>query len=95
MQYQHQFGEELENLIAKTSKNPKLLHEFLFDILTPKEYIDLAVRWQIIKQLKADVAQRDIVKNLKVSMATITRGSRELLNKTGGFNEVYKKYYKK
>lgn len=95
MQYLHQYGEELEGLLAKISKNKKLLHEFLFDVLTPEEYKDLAVRWQIIKQLKTNISQREIVRNLKVSMATVTRGSRELLNKKGGFNQVFDKYYKK
>ncbi len=95
MQYLHQYGQEMEELLAKTSKDKKLFHEFLFDLLSPKEYKDLAVRWQIIKQLKKNIPQREIIKNLKISMATVTRGSRELLNKKGGFDQVWNKYYKK
>lgn len=94
MQYTHQHGQELEDLLIKISRDKKLFHEFLFDLLTPQEYTDLAVRWQIIKMLKENIPQREIVKKLKVSMATVTRGSRELLNKKGGFNEVYQKYFK-
>jgi Trp operon repressor len=49
------------------------------------------MRWQIVKQLACGTPQREIAKNLHVSIATITRGSRELLNKKGGFQQVMKK----
>jgi Trp operon repressor len=82
-------------MLKKAAKDKALLHEFLFDILSPAEYKDLAVRWQIAKQLHKDVPQRDIAKNLKVSISTVTRGSREMMNKNGGFMKVLKKYYRK
>ncbi len=94
MQYLHQYGNELEDLLAKSSRDKKLLHEFLFDILSPKEYKDLAVRWQIVKKLAKGEPQRKIVKSLKVSMATVTRGSRELMNKKGGFKTALDKFYR-
>ena len=94
MQYLHQYGNELEDLLAKCSRDKKLLHEFLFDILSPKEYKDLAVRWQIVKKLAKGEPQRKIVKSLKVSMATVTRGSRELMNKKGGFKTALNKFYR-
>jgi TrpR family trp operon transcriptional repressor len=95
MKYVHEYGVELEELIKKASKSQTLLHEFLFDLLSPAEYKDLAVRWQIVKQLQKGLSQRDIAKNLKVSISTVTRGSREMLNKKGGFAEILKKYYSK
>lgn len=97
MKYKHEYGVEIEELMRKVAKsgNNQLMREFLFDLLTPAEYRDLAVRWQIIKQLKAKVSHRDISKNLKVSVATTTRASRELENKKGGFNLAYEKFYKK
>jgi TrpR family trp operon transcriptional repressor len=85
MKYQHKFSEDLEKILKKACKNPKLLHEFLFDILSPAEYKELAVRWQIMKMLWEKVPQREIAKTLGVSVATVTRGSRELANKKGGF----------
>ena len=94
MQYLHQYGNELEDLLAKCSRDKKLLHEFLFDILSPKEYKDLAVRWQIVKKLAKGEPQRKIVKSLKVSMTTVTRGSRELMNKKGGFKTALDKFYR-
>jgi len=89
MQYKHEYGVEMEELIRKICKNRKksLLRDFLFDLLSPAEYKDLAVRWQIVKMLDNRISQRQISKALKVSVATVTRGSRELLNKTGGFRQ--------
>ena len=88
MKFSLKYGRELEKILQKAAKNKKLLHEFLFDLLTPPEYQDLAVRWQIVGQLQKHVPQRKIAKNLRVSIATVSRGSRELLNKKGGFAKI-------
>lgn len=52
----------------------------LFDlVLTPEEKSDIATRCLIIKELLTqEASQRDIAKNLNVSIAKITRGSNEL-----------------
>jgi TrpR family trp operon transcriptional repressor len=71
------------------------MDEFMEDILTPTELEKIVTRWQIIKQLSRGVPQREIAKKLGVSIAKITRGSRELRDKKGGFNQVLEKYYKK
>ena len=93
MRYEHKFGQALETVFSKIAKSPSLLHAFLYDILSPIEYKELAVRWQIVKQLSKGVVQRDIAKNLRVSVATVTRGSRVLMNKKGGFNvELRRKF---
>lgn len=63
---------------------------FMEDILTPAEFEDIVTRWQIIKQLSRGVPQRKIAISLGVSIAKITRGSRELLDKNGGFWRVLK-----
>jgi TrpR family trp operon transcriptional repressor len=48
-------------------------------VLTPEEKNDIATRCLIIKELLAqEASQRDIAKNLNVSIAKITRGSNEL-----------------
>src|SRR5579864_4901893 len=83
MKYDHKYGLELEHLFRKASKSPALLHEFLYDLLSHEEYRDLAVRWQIVKMLAAGRTQREIVKTLKVSIATVTRGAKEMFNKRG------------
>jgi TrpR family trp operon transcriptional repressor len=95
MKYDHKYGRELENLLLKAAKSETLLHEFLYDLLTPTEYTDLAVRWQIVKMLEQKIPHRDIAEKLHVSLATVTRGSRELMNKKGGFRQILQKYYNK
>ena len=96
MQYKHSYGVELEELMRKVAKggNRQFMREFLFDLLSPAEYRELAVRWQIVKQLAKAVPHRDIAKKLKVSVATVTRGARELTNKKGGFRLAIKKFRK-
>lgn len=74
--------------ILSTIKDFKLLDDFLADILTPNEYEEIVKRWQIVKQLDQGVTQRQIAKNLQISLAKISRGSRMLLNKKGGFNQI-------
>ena len=95
MKYQDIFGQELEDLIRVAAVDKSLLHELLSDLLSPTEYQELAVRWQIVKQLEAGIPQREIAKNLKVSVATVTRGSREMMNKKGGFKILLNKLHKK
>lgn len=94
MQYKHEYGIELEELMGKIGKDTKLMREFLFDILSPAEYRELAVRWQIVKMLKDKVPHREIAEKLKVGVATINRGARELQNKKGGFRLALDKFYK-
>ena len=91
MKYESAYGKELEGLILGF-KSKKPLHEFFVDLLTPSEYKDLAVRWQIVKLLHQGYSQRQISKKLKVSISMVTRGSREMLNKKGGFAALLKKY---
>lgn len=86
---------ELVEVLQKIGKDKKMLKDFLVDILTPQEYEEVIRRWQIIKKLGQGIPQRQIVKDLGISIATITRGSRMLRNDKGGFNQVLKKYYKK
>ncbi|MEK7557622.1 MAG: Trp family transcriptional regulator [Patescibacteria group bacterium] len=81
--------QELINLLTNI-KNSKLMNEFIKDILTPTEFDEIITRWQIIKQLSKGVSQRKIATKLGVSIATITRGSRELRDKKGGFWKVLK-----
>jgi TrpR family trp operon transcriptional repressor len=97
MQYKHEYGVELEELIRKVSKEKDKLfvREFLFDLLSPAEYRDLAIRWQIVKLLSKGMSHREIAQTLKVSVATVTRGARELTNKKGGFKTALEKYYSK
>ena len=81
--------------VINSIKDEKLLDIFLLDLFTPKEYEEIIKRWQIVKQLKEGVTQRNIAKNLKISLSKITRGSRVLLDRNGGFNQILKAIRKK
>lgn len=73
-------------------KDQKLMTVFLKDILTPQELDGVARRWQLIKLLNQGLTQREISKKLSISVATVTRGSRQLKYGFGGFKKVLAKY---
>lgn len=79
---------ELIHEIVEIAPDKNLLKKFFIDLLTPAEQKAIPKRWQIVKRLHAGASQREVATEFKVSIATITRGSRTLLNKSGGFNKV-------
>lgn len=70
----------LKNLVETLweIEDKKLLKDFLEDILTPKEIIEIKERIEIIKLLKKKIPQREIAEKLWVSITTVNRGSRIL-----------------
>jgi TrpR family transcriptional regulator, trp operon repressor len=74
------------------AENEKQL-DALFDlVLTHEEKSDIATRCLIIKELLAqEESQRDIAKNLNVSIAKITRGSNELKRMKAAIIQYVKK----
>ncbi len=64
----------------------KDLRLFVQAILTPKELEEIPKRLQIVKLLKRHIPQREIAQKLKVGIATVTRGSREIGN--GSFKDI-------
>jgi TrpR family transcriptional regulator, trp operon repressor len=67
-------------------RTEKEMYDFLQGILTPKELLEIPKRLTIVKMLKKGITQHEIAKELKVGIATITRGSKELLK--GSFQNV-------
>jgi TrpR family trp operon transcriptional repressor len=80
------FQELVEELLRIDS--PEFMADFLHGILTPSEIDEIPRRLQIIKLLKAGVAQKEISERLGVGIATVTRGSKEV--KGGRFREDQK-----
>jgi TrpR family trp operon transcriptional repressor len=78
------------NVLQKISPNRILLRDFLLDILSPAEFQEITTRWQIVKRLFNGIPQREVAKNLSISVATVERGARELLDENGGFQRVLK-----
>ncbi len=81
---------EISHIIRKL-KSDKEAHNFLKEVLTQAELIDLSKRWRILKMLNEGCTQRDIAKALNVSLCKITRGSQIINDK----NAVSTKYLRK
>jgi TrpR family transcriptional regulator, trp operon repressor len=67
-------------------KNHAEMRDFLVGLFTPKELDKLMTRLKIVKLLKKGLSQHKIAEKLKVGVATVTRGSREIKN--GRFSNV-------
>lgn len=83
-----QYRKELLSVLRDAAKSADALDAFLEDILTPREYQDIARRLQIVKQLQEGKPHREIAENLGVGVATVLRGARELQDPSGGFNKM-------
>ena len=73
------------------SKDKNLLQAFLEDLLTKRELAVLPKRWEIIRRLNKGESQWNIARDLKIGVATVTRGSTELRDKKGGFFQMLHK----
>ena len=64
----------------------KEMLDLLKGLLTVGELEEISRRLQIIKLLKSGVSQREVAEKLKVGIATVTRGSKEI--KQGRFAKI-------
>lgn len=71
---------QLNNLIDMllSIKTEAQMENFLLGIFTPKELEEIPTRLSIVKMLKKGVSQHKIAQELKVGIATVTRGSKEI-----------------
>ena len=67
-------------------KTKKGMRHFLVSILTLGELAIIPQRLQVVKLLKQNMPQREIVKKLRVSIASVTNGSNEI--KRGNFKNI-------
>lgn len=72
-----------KNLRILTNEFSKLenraeVEGFLSGLLTPGEIQEFSRRIEIIKMLKKQMPQHEIARELKVGVATVTRGAKEL-----------------
>ena len=81
-------GKDLEEFmnVLLSIKSKEGMEDFLKGILTTKELLEIPNRLKIIKMLKKGISQHEIAGDLRVGVATVTRGSRELQN--GRFKNV-------
>ena len=81
------YKNELAAVLAKITK-PRLMKDFLADLFSPREFSEIALRWQVVKKLDKAEPQRKIARDLGVGIGTVTRGAAELRDEEGGFREV-------
>jgi TrpR family trp operon transcriptional repressor len=73
---------------ALTGADPDLVENFLFSLLTPSEADEIAKRWALVKEIAKGTPQREIAKDLGLSLCKITRGSRELKKEASPFRRM-------
>lgn len=71
-------------------ETPAAAEKFLKEMLTPREYHDFALRWELLELLSEGVPQRKIAERLGISLCKITRGARILKAK----NSIVAKFLK-
>jgi len=81
---------ELAGLLSGAGESD-LVEDFLRCLLTPAEIADIAGRWALVKALRKKTSQREIAKDLGVSLCKITRGSRELKKPNSAFVRMMEK----
>lgn len=72
-------------------KDSAKVEAFLREILTPNEFHDLALRWELVELLAAGVSQRNISARLGISLCKITRGAKILKSKKSVVAEFVRK----
>jgi len=78
---------KLSKLLANENDSDRISH-FLSEIMTKTELETISKRWCILESLAEGKTQREISKELKVSLCKVTRGSQILKNK----NSIVKRY---
>lgn len=73
---------------ALSHADPTLVEEFLYSLFTSSEADEIAKRWALVKQIASGRPQREIAKDLGLSLCKITRGSRELKKESSAFKRM-------
>lgn len=73
---------------AISGADPILIEDFLYCLFTPSEADEIAKRWALVKEIASGRPQREIAKDLGLSLCKITRGSRELKKENSAWKRV-------
>lgn len=84
---------ELSQTLASCS-DPVLIEDFLKSLLTVSESTGVANRWALVRLLDAGMSQRNIAKELGLSLCNITRGSKELKKEDSPFAVMIEEFKK-
>lgn len=86
---QKNYDSELLQLLCQID-NQSTMSDVLSNLLTPQEREELGVRLRVFRALLSGKTQRAIANELGVSIATVTRGSRELQYGKPGIRKLIK-----
>ena len=78
--------EEMSRALARA--DAELIEAFLYSLFTPSEADEIAKRWALVKEIAKGRPQRDIARELGLSLCKITRGSRELKKEDSSFKRL-------
>jgi Trp operon repressor len=82
--------DQISDMFMKVSSDRKVLKNFLSDILSPGEIEDIHNRLAIIESLINNKTQREVSKNLNVSISKVTRASNVIKYGTGVLPKLFK-----
>jgi TrpR family trp operon transcriptional repressor len=83
---------ELLNVFTEIA-DPREMETFFLEIFSPKELKDLALRWQLLKELHEGQPQRSIAARHRISLCKITRGSKLLKQEISVTKKMLDTYY--
>jgi TrpR family trp operon transcriptional repressor len=83
---------ELANFFAKIS-DPEQINKIMSEMLTERELADVALRWQLLKDLYNGETQRSIAAKHGISLCKITRGSKILKDENSAVLKLLKVIY--
>ncbi|MGI6432763.1 MAG: Trp family transcriptional regulator [Sphaerochaetaceae bacterium] len=83
--------QELIDLFAKTN-NYLEMQKLFEELFTQREKYDFALRWRLLKELHAGKSQREIARNLGMSLCKITRGAKILKDPASQMNVILQEY---
>lgn len=75
------------SLLLSEENNRENINQFFIEMLTESELETLSKRWRILEMLSEGKTQREISKELRVSLCKVTRGSQILKNKKSVVNK--------
>ncbi len=87
------YVDELSDLFAWAQDKDKIAI-LLETVLTPQEIEEAVLRWRLMLKLLEGETQRDIAKELNISLGKIARGSRLLKYGPPQFRDLVERYEK-
>lgn len=87
--FHNEFTDKLMDVIVKLKKKEDC-YNFFEDLCTIKEMQEMGKRLEAAKLLDKGYSYQDVIKEVKISTATLSRVSKALNYGTGGYKKVIK-----